>query len=207
MIRFILGILLALTLASCGTNKNVAVAEENPPCGCDFKVYQGHDKEAPQEIVALMRETNTTDNNSLKFAVFALTYAPFVDEIINAHKRGVDVEGIVDKSQSSGDAMLTQLKRLQEAGVPIKWGDNRGLMHIKLLVTKKGYASGSFNWSKNAQSANDEVLEVSRSCEAGRIQYEKIWEEVYEKNKLADLTQLNAEKERRAVNRALRSAY
>lgn len=198
MNKLILVIAIVLVVTGCGSSPSATTAD-NQSCECSFKVYQGHDKETPQELIALMRETNATDNNSLRFAVFSLTYPSFVDEIINAHNRGVQVEGIVDKSQSSGASMMLQLQRLQETGVPLKWGDNSGLMHIKLLVTKKAYASGSFNWTKSAQTSNDEVLEVGRNCEAGRVQYEKIWEQVYGKNKFVDLKQLVADKERRAA--------
>ena len=33
-------------------------------------------------------------------------------------------------------------------------------MHIKAVVTDKGYASGSYNWTGSATKVNDEVLEV-----------------------------------------------
>ena len=33
-------------------------------------------------------------------------------------------------------------------------------MHLKLLVTDRAYALGSYNWTESATTLNDEVLEI-----------------------------------------------
>lgn len=199
---FLLAALLSLPVnPNCGNDPparaNVTRPSMNSDCTCSIRVFQGHDKETPQELVGVMRATNTANNAHLRFAVYALTYPPFIDEIIAAKKRGVNVRGLVDKSQTGGAHMMAQVQRLQDAGVPVKWGDSNGKMHLKMLVTEAAYVSGSFNWSMSAQTVNDEVVEVGRNCESVRSQYEKIWEEVYARNNFVDLNVLLAERKQR----------
>jgi phosphatidylserine/phosphatidylglycerophosphate/cardiolipin synthase-like enzyme len=182
-----------MNFGGCGSTPSASIASD---CACSITVYQGHDKEAPQDLVRMMRETNTTSNNQLRFAVYSLTDPSLVNEVLAAKQRGVNVRGIVDKSQTANEHMLAQVQRLVDGNVPLKWGDSRGLMHLKLLVTETDYASGSLNWTRAARTVNDEVLEVGKNCEPVRSQYEKIWEEVYEKNSFVDLKNLAVEKDK-----------
>jgi len=53
-------------------------------------------------------------------------------------------------------------------------------MHIKTLVTEKGYASGSYNWTTSGTFKNDEVLEIGYD-EGVRSQYQEIIESLFNK--------------------------
>jgi phosphatidylserine/phosphatidylglycerophosphate/cardiolipin synthase-like enzyme len=58
--------------------------------------------------------------------------------------------------------------------------DHRGIMHTKVLVTDKAYASGSYNWTAAATDLNDEMLEVGQDA-AIRQEYQNILEEMFKK--------------------------
>ena len=69
---------------------------------------------------------------------------------------------------------------METAGIPIYERDEDGIMHTKVVVTDKSYASGSFNWTTSATNINDEVLEVGHD-EAVRSQYQSILQELFQK--------------------------
>ena len=204
---YLLSVILLSTafLQGCDQTQNT----ENSPCSCRIEVHEGHDKETPQGIVNAVRKAEKGD--SIHFALFSLTYESYIDELIKAKSRGAEVEGIVDRSQTGGQYMLERVQQVEDAGIPVKFGDNRGLMHIKLVTVRthdKGnngkyhtfYSSGSYNWTKNATTENDEVIEFGYDCPHWE-RYEQIWHNVYDKNKPADLNQLRADKEARAKKR------
>jgi phosphatidylserine/phosphatidylglycerophosphate/cardiolipin synthase-like enzyme len=71
---------------------------------------------------------------------------------------------------------------LQAAGIEVSEHTHSALMHIKTIVSDKSYASGSYNWTANATTSNDEVLEVGTD-EGIRRQYERVVLEVLGKYK------------------------
>lgn len=96
---------------------------------------------------------------SIKAAVFSFYSAAIGEALVEARKRGVDVEVVTDRVQASQSYMTSYLA---ENGVRFRWSrgqSGRGVMHHKFAVFDgKLLMTGSFNWSINAQSNNFENM-------------------------------------------------
>lgn len=95
------------------------------------------------------------------FAIYTFTRADIRDALLAAKSRGVEVKGVVDREQTQ---RIKEQKKivsdLVQADIPIVFQDHLGIMHLKVVVTEKSYAFGSFNWTAAATNLNDEVLET-----------------------------------------------
>src|SRR5207244_10686043 len=67
--------------------------------------------------------------------------------------------------QSFGRGQTAALRELQAAGVPIKTNHHSGLMHLKMAVRSDAVSLGSFNYTNNAETLNDEVLAIIRDVD------------------------------------------
>ena len=102
-----------------------------------------------QKILNLIDQSKT----NLKIAVCVWTDPDMAQAVVNAKKRGVDVEVILWKAIDSPN-VYSQLKN---AGVTIKETPNLTLMHNKwMLVDDSTFFNGSANWSKSWFTRNDE---------------------------------------------------
>ena len=92
---------------------------------------------------------------------YSFTSAPIAKALVEAHKRGVDVRVILDKSQrtekySSADFVL-------HAGIPIWIDAQHAIAHNKVMVIDGATVlTGSFNFTKAAEEHNAENLLVIR---------------------------------------------
>ncbi len=118
------------------------------------------------------------------FAVYTITRQDIADALIAAKLRGVDVRGISDSGQASSvPSQKSTIKKLEKYGIPIELPQKeKGLMHIKMLITDNAYASGSFNWTYSAGEYNDDILETGNS-EILRNKYLQIFKLLFSKYK------------------------
>jgi hypothetical protein len=149
---------------SAGTSKvsspNIpSVTVTAPPAGSVRVLYSLDQKQNDKEIIALIEGAKT----HIYFAVYTFTLTDIAEALVAAKKRGVDVRGITDSGQSAEKFSEPVMKILAEGGVPMvveKHAGSNGIMHIKMIVTDKAYALGSYNWTASATNINDEVLEI-----------------------------------------------
>jgi phosphatidylserine/phosphatidylglycerophosphate/cardiolipin synthase-like enzyme len=105
---------------------------------------------------------------------YSFTSAPIAKALLDAHKRGVQVQVILDKSQrrekySSADFLANQ-------GVPTMIDANHAIAHNKVIVIDGELVlTGSFNFTKAAQEKNAENLMVIRDTSVA-AQYTQNWE-------------------------------
>jgi phosphatidylserine/phosphatidylglycerophosphate/cardiolipin synthase-like enzyme len=105
---------------------------------------------------------------------YSFTSAPLAKALLDAHKRGVQVQVILDKSQrtekySSADFLANQ-------GVPTTIDANHAIAHSKVIVIDgEVVITGSFNFTKAAQEKNAENLLIMRD-QALAAQYTQNWE-------------------------------
>ena len=92
---------------------------------------------------------------TVEVAVYSVTHP----RIAKAHRRGVKVRVLLDKSQSSG--RYSSATYLHNAGVPI-WTDSAaGLMHHKVgIIDGRTIITGSFNWTRGGDEANSKNMLV-----------------------------------------------
>jgi phosphatidylserine/phosphatidylglycerophosphate/cardiolipin synthase-like enzyme len=124
----------------------------------DFTVLYSLDKR--QNDLALIGAIDGA-RQYVYFAIYEFTKENIADALIRAKERGLDVQGIMDASQSQNGAQANIVKKLEHAGISIEFQRHeKGIMHLKVLVTDHSYALGSYNWTSSATTLNDEILEI-----------------------------------------------
>jgi phosphatidylserine/phosphatidylglycerophosphate/cardiolipin synthase-like enzyme len=123
---------------------------------------------------AIIRELNKTITSVLVQA-YPFTSAPIAKALLNAHKRGIKVEVILDKSQRT--QMYTSATFLYNAGIPVKIDDQHAIAHNKVMVIDGDtFITGSFNFTEAAEENNAENLFVIHDRKLAE-RYIKNWQE------------------------------
>ncbi len=145
----------------------------------EIQVYYNQDHELNKEVINQIKEAD----KFVYFAVYTFTRADIKDALLGAKYRGLTVVGLTDKTQFNQlEQQKDLINELKKAEIPVYQQDHSAIMHLKVLVTDKAYASGSYNWTSAATNLNDEVLEVGHDKNI-RQQYQNILEEMFKKYK------------------------
>ena len=95
---------------------------------------------------------------SIRIALFTFTHPGLVEELINAHHRGVSVSIVVDLHSGLG-ASAKVVEKLKNAGVPIHLSQGVQLLHHKFIyIDEQILVTGSANWTKAAFYKNSDVI-------------------------------------------------
>src|SRR5208283_3803153 len=77
---------------------------------------------------------------------YSFTSAPIAKALVDAHKRGVDVEVVLDKSQKT--EKYSSADFLAHAGIPTKIDSKHAIAHNKIMVIDSATViTGSFNFT------------------------------------------------------------
>lgn len=102
--------------------------------------------------------------STVSLAIYTFTDENIQNALIDAAGRGVAVQVVADAGQSSTlSDQIGVLTNLREGGVEVRTseGFNGGIMHHKFLVIDGSTVlTGSFNYTRSANEANDENLVV-----------------------------------------------
>ncbi|HRK30806.1 MAG TPA: phospholipase D family protein [Tepidisphaeraceae bacterium] len=103
-------------------------------------------------------------DRSLDIAIYHLTHPDIAKAIADAHRRRVSVRVIMDKAQSQ--ASYSAATYLNNSRVPVFiW--QKGLMHHKFVIVDGEHVfTGSFNFTKAAESSNAENLVLIKDTRA-----------------------------------------
>ncbi|MGA2178311.1 MAG: phospholipase D family protein [Verrucomicrobiota bacterium] len=102
--------------------------------------------------------------NSILVQAYSFTSAPIAKALVDAHKRGVNVEVILDKSQRT--EKYSSADFVQHAGIPTFIDAKHAIAHNKIMVIDgKTILTGSFNFTKAAEENNAENLLVIQDAD------------------------------------------
>src|SRR6266496_3909227 len=94
---------------------------------------------------------------SVRFMIFTYTDANLASAMIARYKAGVDVAGVIENRGASQGALVP----LACAKVPVKVDGNKYTMHHKVIIIDNSIVvTGSFNFTKSADTANDDNVIV-----------------------------------------------
>jgi phosphatidylserine/phosphatidylglycerophosphate/cardiolipin synthase-like enzyme len=86
---------------------------------------------------------------------YSFTSAPIAKALLNAHKRGVKVEVILDRSQKT--QKYSSATFLYNVGIPVKIDAQHTIAHNKVMIIDgETVITGSFNFTKPADENNAE---------------------------------------------------
>ncbi len=113
------------------------------------------------------------DNANMEILVqaYSFTSAPIAKALINAKKRAVSVEVILDKSQRR--EKYTSATFLANSKIPTYIDDKHAIAHNKVMVIdKETVITGSFNFTKAAEEKNAENILIIKSKQLAGIYIE-----------------------------------
>jgi len=125
-----------------------------------------------QKLLAFVK----TARKSLDVAIYDINLDQLVHQLAVASK-SIPVRVVVDQRQSKGSHSLVGL--LVKAGVQVKYGHQRGIMHNKFTVLDNAMVeAGSFNYTHHASEANNEnqvYLNTPEIVSRYKARFEQIW--------------------------------
>ena len=116
---------------------------------------------------------------SIRVLAYSFTSAPIAKALTEAHKRGVDVQVVLDKSQKS--AKYTSATFIANAGIPLRIDSRHAIAHNKVIIVD-GHTvqQGSFNYTKAAEASNGENVLVNWNNPKLAEVYLKDWKRHWE---------------------------
>ena len=125
----------------------------------------------------LIREIDSS-KKSVYIAIYSFTHDGIADSLIRARSRGVEVKVIFDYDQSTNKS--SDDERIFAAGIPIARRNGSGYMHNKFTIIDGNFvATGSFNYSQNADEKNDENLVFIESADIAskfKSDFDYLWD-------------------------------
>jgi phosphatidylserine/phosphatidylglycerophosphate/cardiolipin synthase-like enzyme len=143
--------LLFVFLSACAFNADIAGVYFSPQGGCE------------QAIIQQIEQAKT----EIKIQAYSFTSEPIAESLLAAHKRGVDVQVILDKSQKTQS--YSSYTFFKNQGIPVFIDSAHAIAHNKIIIIDKQIViTGSFNFTKAAEEKNAENLLILKSKELAR---------------------------------------
>lgn len=109
---------------------------------------------------AIAKEINAA-HKEIRIQAYSFTSIPIAKALMEAHKRGINIEVLLDKSQRS--ERYTSATFMKNVGIPVYIDDAHAIAHNKVIIIDRGILiTGSFNFTKAAEMKNAENLLVFR---------------------------------------------
>lgn len=97
-------------------------------------------------------------HKSIRIALFTFTHPGLVEEVCEAHKRGVKVSVVIDMHSGLG-ASSKIIEKLRRAGIKVLLSQGIGLLHHKFVyIDEQTLVTGSANWTKAAFYKNSDII-------------------------------------------------
>ena len=107
---------------------------------------------------------------------FSFTSKPIAKALLDAKKRGIKVEAVLDKSNAT--ATYSAATFLANAGIDILIDSEHAIAHNKIMIIDRSVLiTGSFNFSNSAENKNAENLLVIKGNKPLLNKYLKNYEE------------------------------
>ena len=149
-------VVLFLSVPSCHAQEPGRLPQALPPIEVYFSPKGGCTEAVIKEIDAAQK--------TILVQAYSFTSARIAKALVEAHKRGVYIEVILDKSQRTEKYSSADFVR--NAGIPTFIDDRHAIAHSKImLLDGQTVITGSFNFTKAAEESNAENLLVIRSPE------------------------------------------
>ena len=144
----------------------------------EIEVYFTPSPDCENQIIKRINESNQT----IDAAVYSITNDAITTALIDAHKRGVKLRILTDRTQAGNKS--STVKEIENAGIAVMRHRKHKIQHDKFAIFdgQKG-VTGSYNWTnaatyKNAENClffSDEVIK----------RYEERFEQLWQLNKEA----------------------
>jgi phosphatidylserine/phosphatidylglycerophosphate/cardiolipin synthase-like enzyme len=125
-----------------------------------IEVYFSPNGGCTDAIVKTLGQAKST----LLIQAYSFTSAPIAKAVVDAHKRGVQVNVILDKSQRT--EKYSSADFIAHAGIKVQIDDKHKIAHNKIMIIDSNTViTGSFNFTKAAEEGNAENLLIIQSAD------------------------------------------
>lgn len=146
--------------------------------------FSPQDKIITKKILPIINNAN----KYIYIPVFYITKKELVNELIAAHKRGVEVKIINDATNASNKYTIHH--QLREAGIKVKTENYAGKLHSKAMIIDDEYSIiGSMNFTNSGEKRNDENVVIIKDEEIAQYlksTFLKLWDKIPEKYETFD---------------------
>ena len=123
--------------------------------GIRIETYFSPDDGASSHILEWIENAQT----EIDFLAFTFTSDPIGEALLQRHREGVPIHGVLEASQAKVAGAET--KKLGLAGVDIRLDSNPENMHHKVMIFDQAVVLlGSYNFTRSAEEKNDENLMI-----------------------------------------------
>jgi len=137
-------------------------------------VYFSPRRGAAEQVIGFIKRCDTF----IDAAVYSITHDDIAQALIEAHQRGVRVRVLMDKSQAG--MKWADDEKMEAVGIPVRRDNQSGSLHHKFVIgDASAVATGSFNWTKNADQRNAEnfvVIRLKYVIQEFQEEFEALWE-------------------------------
>jgi phosphatidylserine/phosphatidylglycerophosphate/cardiolipin synthase-like enzyme len=142
--------------------------------GQQVGVYFSPDDGVEAQLVRIITEAM----KSIQVMAFSLTSDALGEALIEAAQRGIEVSVVIERDQAANAG--SEVGRLIDSGVDLRLDTNPDSMHHKVfLVDDTIVVTGSYNFSRNAEEANDEniiILYDETAAAEYLVEFKRIFE-------------------------------
>jgi len=139
-----------------------------------IETYFSPEDDTAARIIALIEAAQ----ESIRFLAFSFTSDDIAAAMLSATERGVQVAGVFEASQYSSN-VGTEFDNLLAAGLDVRLDGNPNQMHHKVIIIDRQIViTGSYNFSKSAETSNDENTLILHSEEIAGLyldEFERIF--------------------------------
>jgi phosphatidylserine/phosphatidylglycerophosphate/cardiolipin synthase-like enzyme len=147
-----------------------AILSQEKSTTCNLEVYFSPHGGCTDAIIKELNKAKST----ILVQAYSFTSAPIAKALLDAHKRGVKVEIILDKSQRTDE--YSSATFFFNAGIPVKIDAQHAIALNKVMVIDgMTVITGSFNFTKAAEENNAENLLVIQDKKLAE-RYTKNWQ-------------------------------
>jgi phosphatidylserine/phosphatidylglycerophosphate/cardiolipin synthase-like enzyme len=119
------------------------------------ETYFAPDDGVARRLIELIAGART----EVDILAFTFTSDPLAEALLEAARRGVRVRAVFERDQA--ESAGSDVQRLQQAGLDVRLDNSEGNLHHKLLlVDGRVVATGSYNFTRSAEQANDENVVI-----------------------------------------------
>ncbi len=144
--------------------------------GTQVEVYFSPEDGTINRLIELVNDAQ----DSVRFMAYSFTDDDLAEALIERADFGLQVSGVLEKSQALSNTG-GEYEALLKNGLDVRLDGNPGSMHHKvILIDDHIVITGSYNFSNNAKTRNDENTLIIHSPEmAGlyRQEFERVWGE------------------------------
>ncbi len=140
----------------------------------NIEIYFSPQDKSSLRIVQLIKNAQ----NYIYIPTFLITHTQISNELIAAHKKGIDVKIIMDANNVYTRNTKHQL--LRQNGIPVKIENYAGKLHSKTMIIDDKYIiMGSMNFSNSGENKNDEnmlIITNPRLAQSYKNFFNYLWE-------------------------------